>query len=76
MDDTDRELEPVVDHLGFTVWRIRVAPGERTCLACGETFTEGDRCPICCTDEQGNARKVQPPSVPTISYLREGEWER
>jgi hypothetical protein len=58
------------------VHRIRVAPNERTCCQCGETFPDGDRCPICCTDEHGNVRKVQPPSVPTISYLREGEWER
>lgn len=28
------------------------------------------------TDDKGTILKVQPPSVPTISYLYDEEWER
>ena len=66
----------VLDHEGHIVWRIRVAPGERTCLACGETFPDGDRCAQCGYGDDGALRNNPPPSVPTTSYLREGEWER
>lgn len=52
---------------------IRVAPGELTCLECGETFT-GRRCPVCGSDDKGKPRKVLPPAVPTVSYLRDGEY--
>lgn len=58
-------------------WRlVRVAPDERTCLACGDTFC-GEYCTRCgARDEQGGApRAVQPPSVPTLRYLRDGEYE-
>ena len=66
-----------MDNAGYAlVQRIRVIPNERTCCRCGETFAEGSRCVLCGTDDKGTILKVQPPSVPTISYLREGEWER
>ena len=35
-----------------------------------------DRCALCGTDDKGRLRKVQPPSVPTISYLKPEEWQR
>ncbi len=60
---------------GHAVWRIRVARGERTCCGCGETFVEGGFCPRCALDEKGGHRAALPPSVATLSYLMEGEWE-
>lgn len=71
--------EPVRDHAGHTVWRVRVAPGERTCLGCGDTFHAGDFCLRCNTDEDGKPlrdHRLRPPSVPTLSYLRSGEREK
>lgn len=76
MDDTGRELEPVVDHMGHTRWRVRVAPNERTCCQCGDTFPGNGRCYVCGTDDKGQTRKIQPPSVLTISYLRDEEIEK
>ena len=71
---------------GLPIWRVRVAMGERTCLNCGETFTthqdsierEQGACPICTaseTGEDGTRRQRKQPSVPTIDYLRPGEYE-
>lgn len=68
--------EPVRDHNGHVVWRVRVGPGEMTCLGCGETFGRQQRCPVCTLDEAGKRTDVRPPAVETLSYLREGEWEQ
>jgi len=78
MESTVRTVddgEHVRDHEGHIWWRVRVAPGERTCYQCGETFPEGDRCALCGYGDDGQHRHNPPPSVPTISYLNEGEWE-
>lgn len=61
---------------GHARWRVRVGPGEMTCLACGETFGAKELCPRCGFGEDGQLRGNPPPSVETLSYLREGEWER
>jgi hypothetical protein len=58
------------------VHRIRVAPNERTCCQCGDTFPGNGRCYVCGTDDKGQTRKIQPPSVLTISYLRDEEIEK
>lgn len=66
--------EPVRDWEGNVVWRVRVAPGELTCTGCGETTS--DYCPRCGgQDEDGKTMTDAPKLVPTLSYLREGEWE-
>ena len=54
-------------------WR---APTGDTCLACGETFC-GLYCERCGpkTEEDRHAWRAElPPSVPTLQYLRDGEW--
>lgn len=72
---TATNLPPVRDVHGHAVWRVRVAPGEMTCTGCGETAT-GDFCQACGTDETGQRRVENPPPlVPTLSYLRDNEWE-
>lgn len=56
---------------------VRVAANERTCLACGETFC-GLYCERCGpkTEEDRHAWRAElPPSVPTLQYLRDGEYE-
>lgn len=70
------------DVQGFVRWRVRVVEGELTCTACGETFP-GDwgGCPRCTGDDPDRStglgsRYRQTPVVKTVSYLREGEWER
>lgn len=40
--------------------RVIVAVNELTCLRCGETFWDNERCPQCL---------VSTPTVPTLSYL-------
>ena len=67
-------LPPVRDHAGHIVWRVRVAPNEMTCLACGDVAMQG-RCVRCSmTDDAEIAAST--PLVPTLSYLQDGEWER
>ena len=69
------EESPWQPPTGDTQRLVRVLPDERTCLACGDTFT-GTMCERCGRDEQGtHARKALPPSVATITYLRAGEYE-
>jgi hypothetical protein len=49
---------------------------EMTCLGCGETFV-GEMCYRCGLTEPGKKnvhRKELPPAVPTLSYLRVGEY--
>ena len=61
---------------GDTQWLVMVHPGERTCLACGDTFAAGGYCTRCCTSEDGvrRTRRDMPPSVPTAAYLRPDEY--
>ena len=63
----------------MTQQRIKVLPGELTCLACGETFpADFSGCPRC-TDvaerlgRHGSGYK-RTPTVPTTSYLKEEEY--
>lgn len=71
-------LPPVRDANGFVVWRVRVARGEMTCTACGETTLDGF-CVLCnvgdgAVDGRGNVRVASRANlVPTASYLREDE---
>ena len=55
-------------------WRARVAVGELTCMGCGETAING-LCIRCGTDDHGVERTDAPPLVPTLRYLKEGEYE-
>jgi len=59
---------------GDTQLVVCVAPNERTCLGCGETFV-GEFCIRCGLRGDGTRREKLPPSVPTLAYLREGEYE-
>lgn len=61
---------------GDTQWLVRVQPGERTCLECGDTFAGGRYCIRCCTNEEGARRKESelPPSVATAAYLHPEEY--
>ena len=63
--------------------RIRVAPDEVTCRVCGETFPGSwSGCPRCANEggndhnEMGWRTYKKVPTIPTLSYLRDGEWER
>ena len=68
---------------------ILVAPDEVTCCTCGETFPGSwRRCPRCTSDDEEDEDGESPspserahsrwgpptPAVPTISYLRDGEY--
>lgn len=53
-----------IDYVEPIARYVRVAPGEKTCTVCGETITAA-ACPRC---DDGGAL------VPTVSYLRDGEW--
>jgi hypothetical protein len=61
--------------------RVIVHANEVTCLVCGETFPASwHGCPRC-TDDQPDrtgygSRYRATPTVPTLSYLREGEYDR
>ena len=76
-------MTPVRDCNGQAVWRVRVSPNERTCLICGETFPASwDGCARCSADgderefdELGRPKYKSVPSVATIDYLMQGEWE-
>jgi hypothetical protein len=61
---------------GDTQWLVQVQPGERTCLACGETFEPGGYCMRCGTKEDGTRRAPadMPPSVATAEYLYPEEY--
>lgn len=60
---------PVVNVDGRIVRLVTVVPGERTCLACGET-SGGTYCVRCGADEsEGRA-----PMVETVSYLHPDEY--
>ena len=56
---------------GLPLWRVRVASAqETTCRVCGETSDTG-RCYRCGNDLDG----IETPMVPTISYLKPGEYD-
>lgn len=61
---------------GDTQCLVMVQPGERTCLACGETFAPGGYCMRCSTRDDGTRRAPSdmPPSVATADYLRPDEF--
>lgn len=62
--------------------RVRVTPDELTCRECGETFPAAwHGCPRCTGDEPDRSsghgsRYRRTPTVPTLAYLREGEYDR
>lgn len=85
-DPYSGQLIPPHDSDGLPIWRVRVAPGERTCCNCGETFTPRTDtvgrpigfCPLCCDlDEAGRRRRLYkaPPSVPSEAIFRPDEYE-
>lgn len=59
------------------VWRVRVAPGEKTCLDCGETTTDG-YCWRCADAQDLDFREAikRARLVLTTSYLKPEEIER
>ena len=61
---------------GLVRWKVRVAPGEVTCLDCGETFNprQWRGCPRCNQETAGALMRVTP-TVPTTAYLLAGEYE-
>lgn len=69
---------PVIDCEGQPKWRIAVAGADEvTCQECGETFPKRwSGCPRCNQDGDGLVIKMrQTKTVPTLSYLRPGEYE-
>ena len=65
-----KALPPVRDHEGRPVRFVRVNRNEQTCLDCGETTAEG-YCQVCSDFSEGVIAKHL---VPTLSYLRDGEY--
>lgn len=71
---------PVRDAHGHIRWRIRVAADEMTCTACGETAVwsgdaHGHRRVYCLRCHEDGEAVDTGGLVPTLSYLRAGEWE-
>ncbi len=62
--------EPVVNMWGNLVRLVVVAPGEMTCLCCGET-SGGDYCVRCGASRSGTGRTMM---VETTSYLHPDEF--
>lgn len=60
---------------GHTVRFVKVAPGEKTCLARGDTFPGDYWCVRCGLNDDGTRRDPPPPSVPTVDYLDPTEYE-
>jgi hypothetical protein len=58
--------------------KIKVQPNEVTCLSCGETFpADWSGCPRCSLEDDAERKPGQykrTPTVPTISYLKPGEY--
>lgn len=73
------DLPPVRDLHGHVVWRVKVTSAwEMTCTICGETTTD-DYCIRCSAEPDINQRYAVVKAgrlVPTLSYLRENEYER
>ena len=61
---------------GDSQWLVRVQPGERTCLGCGDTFAAGGYCIRCGVRDDGAwcGENDRPPSVATVDYLRPDEY--
>lgn len=62
---------------GTPLWRVRVgAEYEMTCRVCGET-TETGRCYRCGNDldELADLDGIETPMVPTLAYLKPGEYD-
>lgn len=72
----DDVFGPVLSWDGRRIWRVQVAHGEMTCTSCGDVFRAGGYCTRCATFARGNRSMEAPEAVPTLSYLRDGEWER
>lgn len=61
---------------------VKVSPGEVTCLACGQTYSQRTkRCPLCFGDGDGTdfyeddeSAIVTAKTTPTISYLMDDEY--
>ncbi len=71
-------MQPVRDCNGHVVWRVKVPPGEFTCLDCGETTT-GAYCWRCVDERKLISHHEAIKSarlVPTMSYLHDDEVER
>ena len=70
-------MNPVRDCDGHVVWRVRVVPGEQTCLDCGETTTDA-YCWRCAGEQDLDFRAAiqQARLTPTTGYLRPEEIER
>ena len=68
---------PVIDCEGLRVWRVKVyGLDEVTCLACGESFPGRWKfCPRCNGDEIDPKALKRTNTKPTVTYLREGEYE-
>ena len=73
------DLPPVRDVHGSVVWRVRItSPQEMTCTVCGET-TVAEYCIRCAAEAEANHRYAVRKAgtlVPTLSYLKPGEYER
>lgn len=60
---------------------LKVSRSEFTCLVCGDTFPASSTGCVRCTDgevirdERGHAKYRTTPTVPTVAYLKEGEYE-
>lgn len=65
-----RDVEGRVRH------RVRVTPHEVTCLDCGEVFSLKiwTACPRCNHNFGGEPMRMTP-TVPTVMYLMDGEYE-
>ena len=73
------DLPPVRDVHGHVVWRVKLASArEMTCTVCGET-TVDEYCIRCAAEAEANDRYAVRKAgtlVPTLSYLKPGEYER
>lgn len=84
IDAVTGRLRPPRDCEGFPVWRVKVAPGERTCAECGDTFHPGalwyedhglgrGGCCQRCAGRADDYAVSQRPSVLTAAYLQPEE---
>lgn len=62
----------VRSHDGHILHRVTVAPGERTCLRCGDTVAAAQDYCVRCSDT--DAGLYVRDLVPTVEYLREDEF--
>lgn len=64
--------KPVRDMHGREIRFLRVAPGEQTCLVCGETAPASQN--FCTRCSNFTQKRYAGDLVPTIEYLREDEY--